>query len=161
MGFSTIRGLIVTAIRGVTPVRMATETFTCTDDATGMGERLDDFTTMSPLRRFDIRLASPPRDDGESGRSHRRVRAGLVLRCAYRTDTDAAYIEEAITEDTARLIDTLMLMPTVSGWGAAGGVSVAPPGVPELRVVRTSEDEYPVGVVLSIPFEVLYNEGSA
>lgn len=162
MGMSTLRALMVSSIQGLSPTRMSTDTFTTVDDAAGHAARLDDFPAMAPFRRFDIRVVAPPVDDGEAGRSHRRVRTAMVLRAAYRTDTDAAYLEETIAEDTAQLLDTLMLMPTVSGWGAGGGVSVTPPGRPELSVVRSDEkDAYPIGVMLSIPFEILYNEGSA
>lgn len=161
MGFSSLKAILIRQVRAATPVRSPLENFTCVEDATGPVDLLDDFSAMAPDRRFDLRLDRGPVDDGESGRSHRRLRAHLLCRVAYRLDGDRSYAEEKIAEDVSVLIDALMLTPLSTGFAAAGGDTVSVPGEVAETTVTTKEDNKVLGRVIAIPFDLLYHEGAA
>lgn len=161
MGFASLKAILVRQVRAATPVSSASEGFTCAEDSTGPVDLLDDFVAMAPDRRFDIRLDRGPVDDGEAGRSHRRLRAHLLLRVTYRVDGDRGLVESVIAEDVGVLIDALMLTSISAGFGAAGGQSVTVPGEVAESNITTKEDNKVLGRMISIPFDLLYNEGTA
>lgn len=158
MGYAALKSLIIGSVEGSTPVRYTDEGFTAVERDDGPQPRLDDFTAMVPLRRFDLRIVEPPQDDGEAGAGDLRVRTKVALRMAYRIDGDIGDTESIIAEDMACALNTLINMPTVSGWATAGGCSVTPPGVPTTEPVFETQDGRQIGTIVSMPFDLLYVE---
>ena len=158
MGIRALRQIAFTALRAIEPVRRTDERFVVYEDAQGPVDRIDDFTGMVPFRRVDMRLSGLPRDDGEAGADNRRVRTGYVVRAAYRVDGDIAEVEDVIAEDLERILQALVNLPLSAGYGAAGGHSTSIPGQPTSQTYFSKPDARPMGVVVSIPFDIIYAE---
>ncbi len=158
MGYAALKSLIIGSVRGATPVRYPDDGFTAIEDDSGPVPRLEDFTAMVSLRRFDVRIEEAPRDDGEAGAGQLRVRTRMAVRLAYRTDGDYGDTESIIAEDVACMVNVLVNMPTVAGWAAAGGCSVTPPGIPTTEPVFESLDGRQIGTIVKVPFDMLYVE---
>lgn len=124
--------------------------FTVEDPDSGYVLPVDEVLDPDVQRAFDIRLATPPVDDGGSGYVYTRFRVGLELRVRYSANP-RSMAETMVAEDVALLVNALV---HPDGWDESID-TIPPPGAPQLEELL-NEDGAIVGLLLTLPFEMLY-----
>lgn len=103
------------------------------------------------MRLFDLRMVTPPIDDGASGYVYTRFRVGMALRVRYSMRA-RAMAEAMIGDDVARLVNALV---HPSGWHESIQ-TIPPPGDPSLEELL-NEQGVPFALMLTLPFTIIYH----
>lgn len=156
MGISAAMDHIVSSVQALAPIT-GPDGFYCDEDATGTVAALEDIAAHR-MRAFDLRLLSPPVDDGESGVILRRMRADLALRVGYPVAGDRGRLERIVGEDVGTIVSNLPSIGTGVAANAAGIVTIYPVGATDIAEGVNGQGE-PVSLIATITIEVGYREG--
>jgi hypothetical protein len=156
MGISAAMAHIVSGVQALTPPT-GPDGFYCDEDATGAVADLEDVAAHR-MRAFDLRLLSPPVDDGESGVVLRRLRAQLALRVGYPIAGDRGRLERIVAEDVGTISAYLPSIGTGAAANAAGIVTIYPVSSTDIVEGVNGQGE-PVSLLATIIVEIGYREG--
>jgi hypothetical protein len=150
-GISSALNLLIARLEALTPKTDPTQGFVCVDAAGGQ-ELLTD-RRPNTLRLFEMRITTPAHDDGQAGITGRK-RCTVEVRVRYDVPRDVGLQERMMGEDASQIINALR-NPSydLPNTGITSLITGEPLSTPVL-----GQDGNPMAILLSVPFDLLYQE---
>lgn len=150
-GISAAFDLLIERIEALASKTDSTQNFVCIDAARGQ-ELLTD-RRVNTLRLFELRITTPPFDDGQAGITGRK-RLTAEVRVRYDVPRDVGLLERMMGEDAALIINALRDPAyDLPNTGITSLITGEPSSSPVL-----GQDGNPMAILLAIPFDLLYQE---
>lgn len=150
-GISAAFDLLIARIEALTSKTDSSQSFVCVD--AGRGQELLTDRRVNTLRLFELRIITPPHDDGQAGITGRK-RLTAEVRVRYDVPRDTGLLERIMGEDAAQIINTLRNPAyNLATTGIISLITGEPSSGPVL-----GQDGNPMAALLAVPFDLLYQE---